>query len=77
MFLKTRRGSLRSDNSNGSHNNAQKLNFHLLISITIILTRYFFQMQGNSFGVNSLITGTVFKFRKRKTISYFTCSCPH
>ena len=29
--------------------------FILLISITIILTRLFFQMQGNSFGVNSLI----------------------
>ena len=75
MFLKTRRGSLRSDDSDGSHNNAQKLNFH---SFNLYHNNYpnsfNFQMQGDSFGVDSLIT--IFKFRKRKKILYFMCYCP-
>ena len=76
MFLKTRRGSLRSDDSDGSHNNAQKVNSHSFnLYRNIFLTCLFFQMQANSFGVDSLIT--IFKFKKRKKISYFTCSCPH
>ena len=71
MFLKTGRGSLRSDDSNGSHNNAQKVNFHSFnLYRNIILTRLFFQMQGNSFGVDSLITGTTFKFRKRDNFPF-------
>ena len=75
MFLKTR-GSLRSDDSDGRHNNAQKVISHSFILYrNIFLTCLFFQMQANSFGVHSLIT--IFKFKKRKKISYFTCSCPH